>query len=86
MTNSTKVLIDDALLHSMLDKTQYGADEQPLEFWFSRNKQKQHIFELGSKLLESDSSLTPADAITLAQQYVDTFYEMVLSTQSWKTK
>ena len=75
--------MEDTLLHSMLAKTQFGSEE-PQEFWFSRSMQKQHIFELGAKLLESDLNLEPEDAVGLAQQYVDTFYEMILSPNSWK--
>ena len=76
------VLLDDTMLASMLEKSQY-AHTQEEEYWFSRNQQKKMVFDLGAKLLVSDD-MTPKDAIAMAQDYIDTFYATTLNPQSWK--
>ena len=78
-----KTLIDDAVLDSMLSQTQFGPQDTEEEFWFSRNKQKQYIFELGAKYMELED-MTPREAVTMAKDYVDTFYNMVLNSNTWK--
>ena len=81
--NDTKVIIDDAMLNSMLNQSQFRKEVEEDEFWFSRGKQKQYIFELGAKFMDIED-MTPKEAIEMAQDYVDTYYKMVLSPNSWK--
>lgn len=78
----TKTFIDDAVLHSMLAQSQF-AKPQEEEFWFSRAMQKRYVFELGAKLLVSEE-MTPLEAIQMAQEYIDQFYETVMSPSGWK--
>lgn len=80
---TTKTMIDDALLQAMLEQSQYSQPQEEPEFWFSRGNQKKMVFELGARLLVDDD-LTPREAIALAQDYIDTFYETTLSPQGWK--
>ena len=75
-------MIDDAVLHSMLAQSQF-AKPQEEEFWFSRAMQKRYVFELGAKLLVSEE-MTPLEAIQMAQEYIDQFYETVMSPSGWK--
>jgi hypothetical protein len=77
-----KTLIDDALLQAMLDQSQFAAPQEE-EFWYSRGMQKRYVFEIGAKLLVSEE-MTPLEAIEMAQEYVDTFYETTMSPQGWK--
>ena len=81
---TTKQMIDDTMLHSMIEKTQYAKEliEEP-EFWFSRGNQKKMVFELGARLLVSED-MTPVEAIEMAQSYIDTFYNTTLNPQGWK--
>ena len=77
-------MIDDTILHSMLAQSQYSnppAVEE--EDWFSRANQKRMVFELGAQLLVSED-MTPKEAITMAQNFIDTFYTTTLSPQGWK--
>lgn len=80
---TTKTMIDDTVLQAMLQQSQYGKPQQEEEFWFSRANQKKMVFELGAKLLVSEE-MTPKEAIEMAQDYVDTFYETTLSPSGWK--
>ena len=79
---TTKTMIDDTVLHSMLSQSQY-AQPQEEEFWFSRANQKKMVYELGAQLLVSEE-MTPNEAIEMAQEYVDTFYSTTLSPSGWK--
>ena len=79
---TTKTMIDDTVLHSMLAQSQY-AQPQEEEFWFSRANQKKMVYELGAQLLVSEE-MTPNEAIEMAQEYVDTFYSTTLSPSGWK--
>ena len=79
---TTKTMIDDTVLHSMLSQSQY-AQPQEGEFWFSRANQKKMVYELGAQLLVSEE-MTPNEAIEMAQEYVDTFYSTTLSPSGWK--
>jgi len=79
---TTKTMIDDTVLHSMIAQSQF-AQPQEEEFWFSRAMQKRYVFELGAKLLVSEE-MTPLDAIEMAQEYIDTFYNTTMSPQGWK--
>lgn len=81
--NETKTIIDDTMLNSMINQTQFRKDDDEDEFWFSRNKQKQYVFELGAKYMELEE-MTAREAIDMAQDYVDTYYKMILSPNSWK--
>ena len=81
--NDTKTMIDDKVLHSMINQTQFRKEIEEDEFWFSRGKQKQYVFELGAKFMER-GDMTPEEAIKMAQDYVDTYYKMILSPNSWK--
>lgn len=80
---TTKTMIDDTVLHSMLAQSQYAQAPVEEEFWFSRGNQKRMVFELGSKLLVSEE-MTPKEAIEMAQDFIDTFYATTLSPQGWK--
>ena len=80
---TTKTMIDDTILASMIAQTQYSQPPQEEEFWFSRAQQKKMVFELGAKLLVSEE-MTPLEAIEMAQEYVDTFYNTTMSPQGWK--
>ena len=79
---TTKTMIDDTVLHSMIAQSQY-AQPQEEEFWFSRANQKKMVYELGAQLLVSEE-MTPNEAIEMAQEYVDTFYSTTLSPSGWK--
>lgn len=79
---TTKTMIDDTVLHSMLAQSQF-AQPQEEEFWFSRANQKKMVYELGAQLLVSEE-MTPTEAIAMAQDYVDTFYSTTLSPSGWK--
>ena len=79
---TTKTMIDDTVLNSMLAQSQY-AQPQEEEFWFSRANQKKMVYELGANLLVSEE-MTPKEAIAMAQDYVDTFYSTTLSPSGWK--
>lgn len=79
---TTKTMIDDKILHSMLEQTQFAQAQEP-EFWFSRANQKKMVYELGAKLMVAEE-MTPTEAIALAQEYVDTFYSTTLSPSGWK--
>lgn len=81
--NDTKTMIDDKVLHSMINQTQFRKEIEEDEFWFSRGKQKQYVFELGAKFMEIED-MTSEEAINMAQDYVDTYYKMILSPNSWK--
>jgi hypothetical protein len=81
---TTKTLIDDTILKAMLEQTQYAGVPQEEEYWFSRGNQKKMVFEIGAKLIVATEDLTAKEAITLAQDYVNTFYDDVLSPQGWK--
>ena len=81
--NDTKTMIDDKVLHSMINQTQFRKEIEEDEFWFSRGKQKQYVFELGAKFMELED-MTSEEAINMAQDYVDTYYKMILSPNSWK--
>tara|TARA_R110000764_G_scaffold47303_1_gene105744 strand:- start:615 stop:875 length:261 start_codon:yes stop_codon:yes gene_type:complete len=81
--NDTKTMIDDKVLHSMINQTQFRKEIEEDEFWFSRGKQKQYVFELGAKFMELED-MTSEEAISMAQDYVDTYYKMILSPNSWK--
>ena len=82
-----KTLIDDAVLDSMIAQSQYGnrsnQDNVEPEYWFSRNKQKQHIFNLGMQFMEFEG-MTPEKAITDAKDFVDTFHKLIINPESWK--
>jgi len=75
-------MIDDTVLHSMLAQSQFSQPQEE-EFWFSRAMQKRYVFELGAKLLVSEE-MTPLEAIEMAQDYIDTFYNTTMSPQGWK--
>ena len=79
---TTKTMIDDTVLHSMLAQSQF-AQPQEEEFWFSRAQQKKMVYELGAQLLVSEE-MTPTEAIAMAQDYVNTFYATTLSPSGWK--
>jgi len=79
---TTKTMIDDTVLHSMLAQSQFSQPQEE-EFWFSRAMQKRYVFELGAKLLVSEE-MTPLEAIEMAQDYIDTFYNTTMSPQGWK--
>ena len=79
---TTKTMIDDTILASMLAQTQYNQPQEE-EFWFSRANQKKMVFDLGAKLLVSEE-MTPLEAIEMAQEYVDTFYSTTMSPSGWK--
>ena len=79
---TTKTMIDDTVLHSMLAQSQFSQPQEE-EFWFSRAMQKRYVFELGAKLLVSEE-MTPLEAIEMAQEYIDTFYNTTMSPQGWK--
>ena len=78
---TTKDIIDDTMLNSMLAQSQYAQAEE--EFWFSRANQKKMVFDLGAKLLVSED-ITAREAVSMAQDYIDTFYATTLSPQGWK--
>lgn len=77
-----KTMIDDTILASMLNQSQY-AQPQEEEFWYSRANQKKMVFELGARFMVSEE-MTAAEAIAMAQDYIDTFYTTTLSPQGWK--
>jgi len=78
-----KTMIDDTVLNSMLNQTQYAQPQEEPEFWFSRGNQKKMIFELGTRFMVEEE-MSAAEAIAMAQDYVDTFYKTTLSPQGWK--
>ena len=80
---TTKTMIDDTVLHSMIAQSQYAQAPVEEEFWFSRGNQKRMVFELGAQLLVSEE-MTPKEAIEMAQDFIDTFYATTLSPQGWK--
>lgn len=80
---TTKTMIDDTVLHSMIAQSQYAQPPVEEEFWFSRGNQKRMVFELGAQLLVSEE-MTPKEAIEMAQEFIDTFYATTLSPQGWK--
>lgn len=80
---TTKTMIDDTVLHSMIAQSQYAQAPAEEEFWFSRGNQKRMVFELGAQLLVSEE-MTPKEAISMAQDFIDTFYSTTLSPQGWK--
>ena len=80
---TTKQMIDDTVLHSMLEQSQYAKAPVEEEFWFSRGNQKRMVFELGAQLLVSED-MTPKEAIDMAQDFIDVFYKTTLSPQGWK--
>ena len=79
---TTKTMIDDTILEAMLAHSQFSKPQEE-EFWFSRANQKKMVYELGAQLMVSEE-MTPKEAITLAQDYVDAFYETTLSPSGWK--
>lgn len=78
-----KTMIDDTILHSMINQSQFAQPQQDEEFWFSRANQKKMVFELGARFMVSEE-MTSLEAIALAQDYIDTFYETTLSPSGWK--
>lgn len=76
-------MIDDTILQSMIEQSQFAQPAQEEEFWFSRAQQKKMVFELGARLMVSEE-MTSAYAIAMAQDYIDTFYETTLSPSGWK--
>lgn len=78
-----KTMIDDTILHSMINQSQFAQPQQDEEFWYSRANQKKMVFELGAKILASEE-ISSRDAIAMAQDYIDTFYETTLSPSGWK--
>lgn len=79
----TKTMIDDNILQAMLEQSQYAHPQEEPEFWFSRGNQKKMVFEIGIRLMTSEE-MTAEEAITMAQDYVDTFYATILSPSGWK--
>tara|TARA_B110000858_G_scaffold55789_1_gene64836 strand:+ start:2291 stop:2545 length:255 start_codon:yes stop_codon:yes gene_type:complete len=78
-----KTMIDDTILHSMINQSQFAQPQQDEEFWFSRANQKKMVFDLGARFMVSEE-MTSEEAIALAQDYIDTFYETTLSPSGWK--
>lgn len=81
MENKTKS-VEDTVLNAMLEQSQFSKPQEE-EYWYSRGNQKKMIYDLGSRLMVSEE-MSPSEAIALAQEYVDTFYSMILSPQVWK--
>ena len=78
-----KTMIDDTILHSMINQSQFAQPQQDEEFWFSRANQKKMVFDLGARFMVSEE-MTSLEAIAMAQDYIDTFYETTLSPSGWK--
>ena len=83
MNKPTRTGVDDVLLQSMIDQTQFQADPTPDEaFWYSFPNQKKLAFNVATGLL-AKHDMEPSEAVETAKNFIDHFYKEVIAPNAW---